>query len=206
MTTIDQQLLDQLTLAKGGHDDPEDGLCLMEAVAWVRGLDHTDHPPCVAPVLGGMGRNLNDLLGDDMRQQLKPLIPLLPGTAGDGQDEARGYMALDWLIRTYTPAWLDLAGLAEEARTLRDLRRIVDLAAAQSAGPVVKAVREKARAAGADAGSATSPSRSAPTSPSPAVRSTTPTTHPATSTAPPPGTTAWRSPSKRSSPTSRTAR
>lgn len=30
--------------------------------------------------------------------------------------------AMGWLIRTYTPAWLELAGLDDEARHLRELR------------------------------------------------------------------------------------
>src|SRR5258708_6555168 len=129
MTTID---LDALTLAKGGHE-------------------HSDHPPCVSEVLGTYGRALNYVLPDGPRQQLRPLIPPLPGTAGDGKDETRSYIALDWLIRTYTPAWLDLAGLGEEAAALQDLRRVTDLAAARAAGPVVRQARDKADAAGAAA-------------------------------------------------------
>ena len=143
--------LDTLHLDEGAHDNPAEGLCLMEAVAFVAGQPHTDHPPCVSEVLGMFGRALNDRLGDDRRQLLKPLIPLLPGTAGDGLDEARGYLALDWLVRTYTPAWLDLAGLTVEAAELRTLRRIVDLAAAQAAGSVVRASAVKASAAAAAA-------------------------------------------------------
>lgn len=143
--------LDDITLATGGHDNREDGVCLLEAAAWWAEEEHTDEPVCVSEVLGVFGRRLNDVLPDDRRQQLVPLIPQLVGTRGDGHDEARGYLALDWLIRTYTPAWLDLAGLSTEAQALRDLRRIVDLAAAEAAGPVVREGRERARAAGAAA-------------------------------------------------------
>ena len=88
--TIDAEKLTGITLAKGGHANPAAGLCLMEAVAYVRGIRHTDRPGCVAPVLGDMGRGLNDVLPDDLRQELIPLIPDLPGTAGDGHDEQRG--------------------------------------------------------------------------------------------------------------------
>ena len=98
-----------ITLDKGAHDGPDDGMCLLEAVSFVRGETFTDHPKCVSPVLAEFGRNLNDVLPDDTRQQLVPFIPLLPGTAGDGLDETRGYLALDWLIRVYTPTWLELA-------------------------------------------------------------------------------------------------
>src|SRR5258707_9999258 len=141
--TID---LKTLTLAKGGHENRGDGLCLMEAVAWFAGKPPSDRPPCVSPVLGAYGRTLNDVLPDIPRQELKQFIPQLPGTAGDGKDETRGYIALDWLIRTWTPAWLDLAGLTAEAASLRDFRRIADLAAARAVRPHVLARRDKADA------------------------------------------------------------
>jgi hypothetical protein len=131
--------LGTLTLARGSHRARSEGVCLLEAVAWFAGEEHTAHPACVSPVLAAFGRSLNDILPAAERQELVPLIPLLPGTARDGHDETRGYLALDWLIRTYTPAWLDLAGLTGEAQALRDLRRIVDQAAVQSAGPAVDA-------------------------------------------------------------------
>ena len=59
--------LGTITLAKGGHETRDQGVCLMEAVAWWAGKDHTDRPPCVASVLGGYGRNLNDCLPDQRR-------------------------------------------------------------------------------------------------------------------------------------------
>jgi hypothetical protein len=146
--------LSTITLAKGSHETRDAGMCLLEAVAWWAEETHGDHPACVSPVLGGFGRNLNDLLPQDKRQQLVPLIPLLPGTADDGLDEPRRFLALDWLIRTYTPAWLDLAGLGAEAAALRDFRRIADLAAAQQVRPHVLAARDKAAAAWDAAGDA----------------------------------------------------
>jgi hypothetical protein len=117
--------LDTLHLDRGDHDTRNRGVCLMEAVAWWAGEPHTDQPRCVSPVLATFGMSLNDRFPDDRRQRLKPLIPLLPGTAGDGLDERRGYLALDWLV--------------EEAAEMRGLRRIVGLAAAEAAGPVVRA-------------------------------------------------------------------
>ena len=103
--------IDNIQLAAGAHHTRDDGLCLLEAVAWVAGEAHSDHPTCTSTVLAAFGRELNDQLPDGLRQQLVPLVPRLIGTRGDGLDETRGYLALDWLIRTYTPAWLDLAGL-----------------------------------------------------------------------------------------------
>jgi len=151
MTSID---LATLTLAKGAHRDRESGTCLLEAVAYFAGEPHTDAPACVSPVLRSFGVGLNDVLSDDRRQCLVPFVPRMVGTAGDGLDEARSYLALDWLVRTYAPAWLDLAGLSVEARALRDLRRIVDLVSAQAAGPVVRQSAEEAAAAWAATGAA----------------------------------------------------
>jgi hypothetical protein len=107
--TVHRQLdLGKLRLAKSSHQ-PADlsveeiaanghAACLLEAVAYVAGEEWTDEPQCVSPVLGVFGRSLNDILPDDRRQELVPLIPKLIGTR-DEQDEARSYLALDWLIR-----------------------------------------------------------------------------------------------------------
>jgi len=143
--------LANLHLDKGQHDDRDDGVCLMEAVAWFAGKDHTDHPPCVSPVLGAFGRAVNDAWDDAERQKLIPFITRLPGTAGDGRDETRGYLALDWLIRTYTVAWLGLAGLAGDATALQELEPILSIEAAKAAGPVVRRARGSAAAAWAAA-------------------------------------------------------
>src|SRR5258708_38853552 len=120
----------------------------MGAVVGFAGSPPPARPPCVREAPGGSARSLNAVLPDTPRQELKQFTPRLPGTAGDGKDEARGYIALDWLIRTWTPAWLDLAGLTAEAAALRDFRRIADLATARAVRPRVLAARDKAAAAG----------------------------------------------------------
>ena len=139
---------DTITLACGAHEDRSNGLCLLEAVAWFAGESHSDHPACVSPVVAAYGRHLNDVLPDESRRLLIPFIPAMSHTAGDGLDKARGYLALDWLIRVYTPAWLDLAGLSAEAGQLRGLHRINDLITVRNAGPVVRMAADKATAAG----------------------------------------------------------
>ena len=147
--TIDPERFAAIDLKKGAHGSPDQGMCLMEAVAFLAREQHSDHPKCVSPILGTFGRNLNDVLPDDLRQELKALIPSLPGTANDGMDETRGYMALDWLIRTWLPAWLDLVpSCREDATRLRELGRIVDMVAAERAGPVVRQAQKKSAAAG----------------------------------------------------------
>lgn len=139
-------------LSVGGHASRDQGTCLLEWQAWLAGEEHSDHPACVSPVLGAFGRRINDVLPDELRQQLKISGRDALGTAGDGRDETRSYMALDWLIRTWLPAWLDLVpACCEDAATLRDLGRVVDLVSAERAGPVVRGAQERAAAAWATA-------------------------------------------------------
>ena len=150
----------RIKLVKGsGHDCADGAGCLFEWFNYLTRQVSTDSRPAdVSPVLHTFGMRLNDALPNDKRQLLARYLPNgsspLAGTYQDGKDETRGYIALDWLIRTYTPAWLDLATLTAEAAALRDLRRIADVAAAQAAGPVVRNSRGKAAAAGAAAGDA----------------------------------------------------
>jgi hypothetical protein len=144
--------LTTLTLAKGAHQTREDGVCLMEAVAWFAGQEHTDHPPGVSPVLARFGRSWNDALPDGRRHILIPFIPLLPGTAGDGHYLTRSYLALDWLAREYAPAFLALVpALAPHAGALRGLAPLRDPGTVQAARPVITAAGAAAGDAARDA-------------------------------------------------------
>src|SRR5438093_13043779 len=105
--------LSAIRLDKGSHRTFADGHCVMEVVAWFAGRKHTDAPECVSPVLRNFSMKLNDEWGDEDRQKLKTFIPYLVGTAGDGKDELRGWLAADWLVRVYTPTWLELAGIRD---------------------------------------------------------------------------------------------
>jgi len=91
----------------------------MEWVSHLAGEPHTDTPRCVSPVLRAFCVALNDGLPDGPRQHLRPYLARTIGTAGDGLDPERAWLAMDWLIRTYTPAWLSLTGLDTSASRLR---------------------------------------------------------------------------------------
>jgi hypothetical protein len=122
--TLAPDQLNTLTLTHGGHSARDQGVCLMEAVAWAAGEPHSDHPRCVSPVLTSMGMRLNDNLDDTERQQLKPYIFKVIGTRGDGKDPARRRMARDWLMTSALPEWLELANrpdLVEQCRAAADL-------------------------------------------------------------------------------------
>ena len=152
-----------VTLAKGSHDyDGTDDCprCLFEAYNLIKRDVFTDDcPPGVSPVLHVFGVRLNDCLPDDARQSLVRYLPNgsdpLDGTDSDGRDETRSYMALDWLVRTYLPRFLDLSPLlAEHADAVRGLERIDSRARAELAGPAVAAAGAAARDAARDAAGA----------------------------------------------------
>lgn len=135
-----------ITLEPGAHRRRADGVCLLELVAWWAHEPHSDTPACVSPVLRVFGTRLNDLLPAERRQALKAYVPSMVGTAGDGLDERRGYLAFDWVIRTYAPAWLRVAGLDAEAKALQHAAEIVDLDTARAAKPLVESVAAAAAA------------------------------------------------------------
>lgn len=154
MTIIEDRLPNITTLDTGGHESFEKGVCLLEAVSYIAGEEFSDHPQCASPILGTFGRALNDVLPDDKRQQLVPLVPKIVGTADDGHDQLRGLMAADWLTRTYVPAWLRLAGLTAEAQALEAQPEVTSWDELVAVTPYLLAGRKSAAAAGAAAGAA----------------------------------------------------
>ncbi len=128
-------ILDGFKLDKGAHAPPANGpteACVMELVAYIAGEPWSDNPECVSPVLTAFLQRWNDDLDDEGRQKLKPFIPRVIGTAGDGQDVARAWLATDWLVRVHTPAWLELAGVKESAVALRALPPLVSSTSASA--------------------------------------------------------------------------
>lgn len=78
MTTATRDIED-IYIDTGGHRTSEEGMCLMEAVAYVAGETHSWRPQCACLVLTEYAANLNDAIkNDDLRNRLlKPLIPKL---------------------------------------------------------------------------------------------------------------------------------
>lgn len=147
------ELLETVTLKAGGHERRSpDTVCVMEAIAWMAGREHTDHPSDVSAVIGEFLRTWNDAMDDADRQQLKALVPLAIGTAASPEVELRrSYMALDWYCRVSTPAWLRAAGLVAEAEAVEALAPIVDGATASAAEAPLTRARQAAYAAGSAA-------------------------------------------------------
>lgn len=72
------------TLSAGCHHNPEDGRCAMEWVSYIAGENHGHTPRCVDTALQGFAIGLNDTMGDEARQQLRPYLARMIGTQGDG--------------------------------------------------------------------------------------------------------------------------
>lgn len=131
------------TLSYGTHATPDDGRCAMEWVSYLAGERHSDQPVCVSPVVRAFCIALNDGLEDEPRQRLRPYLARTIGTAEDGLDSTRSWLALDWLIRVYAPAWLHRAALDEAADALAALQPVLDISSLHRAlGPLADARRQ----------------------------------------------------------------
>jgi hypothetical protein len=135
------------TLAWGTHANPDDGRCAMEWVSYLAGEPHSDQPRCVSPALRAFCTALNDSLEDEPRQRLRPYLARTIGTADDGLDEVRSWMAMDWLIRTYTRTWLGVAHLPRAARRLSTLSEVVSSWDLRPALEALNLARSESRAA-----------------------------------------------------------
>lgn len=151
--TIDKKRLERIkTLKASSHDSFRQGACILEAASYIAREPWSDHPECVCPVIGAFLRSWNDDLPDDERTALLlPLLPKIVGTRNPALAERRSLMAADWLVRTHTPAWLDLAGLTAQAESLRSLPEITSMAQVPSIRGPIEAVRKDTAAAWAAA-------------------------------------------------------
>jgi hypothetical protein len=153
ITIIAERLAAIPPLGWGQHEGPDDGMCAIEAAAWVAGEPWSDRPECVCPVIAEFCRRWNDGLPSHERNAiLRPMVPRLVGTRGSAAlAHKRSLMAADWLVREHTPAWLRLAGLIDHADTLAALPEIADMAQVPSIRGALEAARRDAAAARAAA-------------------------------------------------------
>jgi hypothetical protein len=85
----DFEKLSIFELKSGGHESPDAGLCAMEAVAWLEGLPHNDHPSCTCQVIRAYVLALNDRLPHNERQRLVAYLPRLVGTVSPAHEWPR---------------------------------------------------------------------------------------------------------------------
>ena len=149
--------LDNITLKSGGHRDFEAGACLLELVSYIAGEPWSSQPKCVCPVLGAFGRSWNDALPDDEARNriLKPFVlRLLDTRSTRAVQDARAFMATDWAVRVYTPTWLRLIDLNDEADALEALPALTSTELCKAAMPTITKARTKSAAARDAAGDA----------------------------------------------------
>ncbi|HET8605194.1 MAG TPA: hypothetical protein VFM09_14795 [Marmoricola sp.] len=69
-------------LSRGRHRQMRKGACFMELASYLAGEKWSDHPKCTHPLLGALARMVNDHIGDDVRQELIPVVPSVIGLQG----------------------------------------------------------------------------------------------------------------------------
>ena len=137
----------EIRFLKRSHKTREQGVSLLEAVAWFAGEPHSDAPKCVSPVLARFWVKLNDSWHNE-EWQLNPLIPLLAGTASTPDVEIRRALFLaDRAVRLLAPLALESIGQPERAEELRAIPEIVDEKSAILAVNIARDVRELAAGA-----------------------------------------------------------
>ena len=120
---IDFNKLTAFELQGGSHKSADDGLCAMEAVAWLEGVKHSDSPSCTCPVIAAFVRSINDRMPDSDRQKLVAYLPRLVGTVSPEHEQERAEYLAWHAITVVAPGVLERAGLKHHAATLRGLGR-----------------------------------------------------------------------------------
>ena len=120
---IDFSKLTAFELQAGAHDTAAEGLCAMEAVAWLEGVEHSDRPSCTCPVIAAFVRSINDRMPDSDRQKLVAYLPRLVGTVSPEHEQERAEYLAWHAITVVAPGVLERAGLKHHAATLRGLGR-----------------------------------------------------------------------------------
>ena len=67
-------------LARGCHQSPDQGACVLELASMLAAEPFSDHPQSVCPVIGAFLRAYNDGLPDDRRQDLYEYAAKIVGT------------------------------------------------------------------------------------------------------------------------------
>ena len=148
MTPSTQKTLpSDIVLLKGWHRERDQGVCAMEAVAWLAGETHGESPVCACPTYSGFLRRLNDAEWPSDADRTEALLPILPLMLGTG---VIGPRTSEEVRRASDP------GNAEEVRRSRELMALghvfcmraifLVICALENAGHSAKALRAAALA------------------------------------------------------------
>ena len=100
-------------LARGRHQSPDQGACVMELASMLASEPFSDHPRTVCPVVGAFLRAYNDGLPDDRRQDLYEYAAKVVGSASSRRvRRARAKRCLTWFSEEIPgarkPSWAAL--------------------------------------------------------------------------------------------------
>ena len=118
LSNTQDSVLGPINLEPGCHDDPEDGMSLMELVARIAGEEHSSYPDCTSPVLTDYCNLINDELPGDVRQGLIPLAPELAVTNCPHCEGAKVNTMLAHILREILCPALQQNGPALQAQGL----------------------------------------------------------------------------------------
>lgn len=84
-------------LQRGAHDDPQDGMCVMELASVLAEEEFSDAPECVDPTIAAYLRSFNDRIPHRQRQRLRPYARRVLGTRGGRRiEQARRDLCLEF--------------------------------------------------------------------------------------------------------------
>jgi hypothetical protein len=121
-------------LSRGFHESPEDGMNIMECVAYVCGQEHSSYPSAACPVIAEVVRNIADTASEVHRQTLVQFIfPIACSASSEAVMTKRLYYCVEFLLRQLAPVALSQLGMHPEAVMLKTLPTIQDAGAAEYA-------------------------------------------------------------------------
>ena len=135
---------------EAGSHQPDGHACVMEMAAYMANEPWSDAPKCASPVIGAFCRSFWDSSEDNWPGLIERL-DRIAGSANPAADDARAWLATDWLVRVFTPMWLRKAALDAEADAITAMPALTSTALAREAQPIIEAARAKADAAWAGA-------------------------------------------------------
>lgn len=96
-----------ITLSRGDHKSPQQGMCIMECVAYIAGEQHTDHPACASQIVTNFAIGLNDIVWDADRNKLLPFVLRIVNSRGSVEIER---IREDMIMRFYYRAHITERG------------------------------------------------------------------------------------------------
>jgi hypothetical protein len=110
----------------------------MEFASFLAGERWSDHPSCTHPLLAQLARRVNDVIGDEGRRELVPLIPSVVGRRGDERT---------WLVLPVAVAAAPILDVPEGTQRVLAAGLLSAHKVCVEAGPGYEATARDARAA-----------------------------------------------------------